>query len=228
MPKIVVSFSGGMDSLTLLGFAISEFGRENVIPVGFSYGSKHNQWEHRAAQMAVGFYDVSYSIIPLDFVKDMFKSDLLQSGGEIPEGHYEAESMKRTVVPCRNLIFASILAGFAESEGAERVYLGVHAGDHAIYPDCRAKFIYQLCDTVLTATEGKVKVAAPFLHVDKAEILRIGLKTGVPYNFSRTCYKDQPVACGKCGSCQERLAAFEEVGMTDPLEYESREILPKS
>lgn len=227
MTKVIVSFSGGMDSLTVLAQAIHIHGKENVTPVGFSYGSKHNKWEHAAAQTAAEYYGVRYSVIQLQFIADMFQSNLLLSGGDIPEGHYEAETMKQTVVPCRNLIFASILAGLAESEEARALYFGVHAGDHAIYPDCREDFFKHLRQAVFLATNKKVELIAPFLFTDKVGILQAGMKLCVPYHLSRTCYKDQPIACGKCGSCQERLTAFHDMVVPDPLEYESREILPK-
>jgi 7-cyano-7-deazaguanine synthase len=127
------------------------------------------------------------------------------------------------VVPARNLIFASILAGYAESIDAGIISLGVHGGDHHVYPDCRPAFISSLNSTVMWATDCKVRVDAPFLYNSKAEILRIGLdlkKVTVPYHLTRTCYKDQVMSCGKCGSCVERLEAFAEVGMIDPIKYE--------
>jgi 7-cyano-7-deazaguanine synthase len=151
-----------------------------------------------------------------------FNSNLLKSGGDIPEGHYEEESMKLTVVPGRNLIFSAIMAGLAESIGAEDIALGVHSGDHAIYPDCRPDFIISLAETVKASSDGKVKVRTPLLFEDKTSILRIGhsLNPPVPYKLTRTCYKDQELSCGKCGSCQERLEAFGKLGIKDPIDYE--------
>ena len=151
-----------------------------------------------------------------------FKSNLLQSGREIPEGNYEHESMSKTVVPGRNLILASIMAGLAESIEADFVALGVHSGDHHIYPDCRPEFIRYLADTVNSSSDNQVQVIAPFLDLDKTKILKLGYSfdTQVPYHLTRTCYKDQPHSCGKCGSCTERLEAFATLGRPDPVKYE--------
>lgn len=227
--KAIVSFSGGMDSATLLAHVVNAHGKGVVLAVGFCYGSKHNRWENLSALQIAGHYGVPYRQIDLAGVMSNFKSDLLLTGGEVPEGHYEADSMRRTVVPGRNIIFASVLAGLAMSEGADSVYLGIHAGDHHIYPDCRPVFFHHMKHAILTGTEGQVNLHAPFLHLTKAGILKEGfaLIDPVPYHLTRTCYKDQPVACGKCGSCQERLEAFRLIGQEDPIPYESREVLAK-
>ena len=135
--------------------------------------------------------------------------------------------MSQTVVPGRNLIMSSILASIAETVGAQQIYLGVHSGDHAIYPDCRPEFVEALDKTVKTSTDGKCVVVAPYLRGDKTSIIKDGLTMGVPYKDTRTCYKDQGIACGKCGSCQERLEAFKANGIEDPIEYETRTILAK-
>ena len=225
----VVSFSGGMDSATLLMYAARLFTPKGILAVGFTYGSKHNVHEARAASEFAERLGVSHRVIDLSAAFALTKSDLLKSGGVVPEGHYEEESMRATVVPGRNLIFASILAGIAESVGAGQVLLGVHAGDHHIYPDCRADFIAALRQSVHLSSGGKIRVEAPWQTKDKAGILVAGYRmdAAFPYRLTRTCYKDQEIACGKCGSCQERLEAFQIIGKEDPLEYESREILPK-
>ncbi len=239
--KIVVSFSGGMDSTTLLKKALYEktlYGGKDleVIPVSFRYPSKHNEWEFNVGYdflCANGFHPAKDKDLPwrhtfnVSGIFDSFTSSLLHNDDAIPEGHYEAENMRQTVVPGRNLIFTSILAGYAESIGAGEVWLGIHAGDHFIYPDCRPEFFEHAKQTVERSSDGKVTLKAPFLYITKVEILQLGIKLGVDYSKTRTCYKDQPVACGKCGSCQERLTAFKTVGVEDPLEYESRELLPK-
>lgn len=225
---VVVAISGGMDSTTLLGTLLSQ--DLLVHPIHFLYPSKHNRWEFEALNKVLTYFRKAHphllgKLIRIDLHQVMkhFKSDLLLSGGAIPLGHYNDESMSRTVVPSRNFIFASILVGLAESVGAERVALGVHSGDHHIYPDCRPEFIKALDTTAFLASNGKVEVLAPFLHEDKKSILEIGyaLTPPVPYELTRTCYKDQPLACGKCGSCRERLEAFSLLGKEDPVEYES-------
>ena len=226
MDKAIVSLSGGMDSVSLLGKVLHENDYE-IECVGFTYGSKHNFYENKAAYEVSHHYGVRYDKIDLSLVMAHLKSDLLKSGGEIPEGHYEAESMAATVVPGRNMIFASVLAAIASSRGARAIYLGVHSGDHAIYPDCRPEFIMNMKMTILCATSGRVSLKAPFIDQTKGSIIKYGSAIKVPYYLTRTCYKDQPIACGKCGSCQERLEGFAENGIVDPIEYESRVILPK-
>lgn len=233
--KVVLGVSGGMDSTTLLAHYLNE-GYE-VHACIFTYGSKHNPYENAAARKIIIGYNhffeshgEDFRIFPYEFdltrVFSPFSSNLLRSGGDIPEGHYNDENMRKTVVPGRNLIMASIMAGLAESIGAETVSLGVHSGDHHIYPDCRPEFISYLSTTVELSTDGKVAVDAPFSGIDKAGILKIGYSLGAltpPYELTRTCYKDQPMACGKCGSCRERLEAFEIIGKKDPVQYQRDE-----
>lgn len=223
--KVVMGLSGGMDSSTLLGHLIAQ-GFE-VHACVFTYGSKHNKYEKVAALNVADFYQSKGFLVTLhefDFsnLTSQFKSDLLLSGGEIPEGHYNDETMRKTVVPGRNLIFISLMAGLAESIGATHVALGIHAGDHHIYPDCRIEFAKAVDTTVYLSTDRKVEVIAPFQRMDKKDILRLGYSYTpyVPYHWTRTCYKDQLVSCGKCGSCRERLEAFEALGSDDPIPYE--------
>jgi 7-cyano-7-deazaguanine synthase len=153
---------------------------------------------------------------------------LLVSGDAIPEGHYQEESMRQTVVPGRNLLFISVLAAIAQSKGMERVWLGIHAGDHFIYPDCRRVFFVGARSAVEESSAGAVSLYAPFLTGNKTNIIKYGTYVGVPYHLTRTCYSDQLIACGRCGSCQERLEAFSQCGIADPLKYQTRELLPKS
>lgn len=226
MRKIVLGLSGGMDSATLLGYFVDN--GYQVHGCQFYYGSKHGEFERKAAQALVAHYN---TILPDSVVMHEFDltgafagftSNLLKTGGEIPEGHYESENMKLTVVPGRNLIFASIMAGLAESIGAEAIALGVHSGDHAIYPDCRPEFILALERTVGVSSAGEVTVFAPFLRDNKTSILEKGYQYDipVPYELTRTCYKEQEHSCGKCGSCQERLEAFSNINKVDPIRYE--------
>lgn len=220
--KVLISLSGGMDSVTLLGFLLAS--DYEVEAVGFTYGSKHNHYENEAALKAAEFYGVPFELLDLSEAFAGISSALMKTGGDIPEGHYEAESMKQTVVPGRNMIFISILAGIAESRGCGKVAVGVHSGDHAIYPDCRPGFIHAMSTAVSRATDGKVDLIAPFLGDDKGSIIKkgLGFLPPVPYDLTRTCYKDQEKACGVCGSCTERLEAFEANGIPDPIEYEER------
>lgn len=225
MKKVVIGLSGGLDSTTLLTHLIAS--HYEVHCCIFTYGSKHNKYENKAAANIVDFYQKRrQSIIShffnLEEVFKPFQSDLLLSGGEIPEGHYEADSMKKTVVPGRNMIFAAIMAGLAETIGAEAIALGVHAGDHAIYPDCRPEFIKALDMALYLSTDKKMEVMTPFIKMTKTQIVikAIRLQYNFPFELTRTCYKDQPIACGKCGSCQERIEAFKIANVVDPIEYE--------
>lgn len=218
--KAVVALSGGMDSATVLAKAL-DAGRQ-VEAVSFRYGSKHNDYENRAAEAIAHYYKVPFDLVSFISLGRRLTSDLLKSGGDIPEGHYEDQTMKRTVVPCRNLVFISALSGIAWSRGAGEVWLGIHAGDHAIYPDCRPDFFKAMRQAVELGTANRVELVAPFLHVDKGGILKVGLPLGVPYHLTRTCYKDQQLACGKCGACQERIEAFGVNAAIDPIAYEER------
>lgn len=215
--KVIVSLSGGMDSATVLGLAVAK--EHEVLTVGFCYGSKHNPWENLAAENLARHYHVPFKLIDLSVVFAGFPSHLMQEGGPIPEGHYEDESMSLTVVPARNIIFTSILTGYAWAHNAEQVHLGIHAGDHAIYPDCRPEFYNAMKEAVERGTDQRVSLCAPFLHDNKVGIITTGMKLGVPYELTRTCYTSDETACGKCGSCQERLEAFAANGITDPIRY---------
>jgi 7-cyano-7-deazaguanine synthase len=123
-------------------------------------------------------------------------------------------------VPGRNIIFLSILAGIAWSREATEIGIGIHQGDHAIYPDCRQSFFKVMGQAIREGTDNRVSIVAPFLDTDKAGIVKWGFKHGVPFHLTRTCYKDQPVACGKCGSCCERREAFKLYNQEDPIQYE--------
>lgn len=222
---VVMGLSGGMDSATLLGLLLEQ--GDAIHCCVFYYGSKHNKWENRAAENIIDFYqgkNLPVFEYPMDISKVMedFQSNLLLSGDEIPEGHYAGENMRQTVVPGRNLIFAAIMAGLAESIGAAKVALGVHSGDHFIYPDCRTEFVKSLDTTVFLSSDRKVEIIAPLANDDKYSILEKGysLEIPVPYHLTRTCYKDQPLSCGRCGSCNERLEAFQKLGVEDPIVYE--------
>ena len=217
--KAVVSLSGGMDSTAVLARLLDE--GKKVECFGFEYGSKHNPYEQAAARAVADFYKVSYTLIDLSAVASHLQSNLLKTGGAIPEGHYNDQSMSLTVVPGRNIIFLSILAGIAWSREDSEIGIGIHQGDHAIYPDCRQSFFRAMGQAIREGTDNRVSIVAPFLDTDKAGIVKWGLKHGVPFYLTRTCYKDQPVACGKCGSCRERLEAFEQNNQEDPIRYEN-------
>lgn len=225
--KRIVCLSGGVDSGVALAIALADAKPEEVTTCSFNYGSKHNLLETRAAWKIAGYYGVSHRTMNLQPIFNNFKSALMSPDEAVPEGHYEAESMRQTVVPGRNTIFAAVLLGLAQSEGYGEVWMGIHQGDHFIYPDCRPGWLYAMEDVFLKASEEKVVIRAPLLHWTKATIVRRGIDAKFPFQFARTCYTDEEVACGKCGSCQERLAAFATCKFDDPIEYRSRVLLPK-
>lgn len=216
--KAVVSLSGGMDSATVLAWLKAE-GYE-VAAYFFCYGSKHNPYEKSCAKNLAGYYGCEFTEVDLGSIMQGIKSNLLIGQGEIPEGHYTDASMSQTVVPGRNIIFLSILAGYAWSRGANAIGIGIHQGDHAIYADCREDFFSAMSQAIELGTDGNVEIVAPFIGTDKTGILEWGFKHNVPYEFTRTCYKDQILSCGRCGSCVERLEAFRNQGKEDPVQYE--------
>src|SRR3954469_13278420 len=222
--KVVVLCSGGMDSVTAL--YAGRRGHEVVAAVSFDYGAKHNAREIPFAAEHARRFGVRHEVIALDFVNRLFASDLLQSGGDIPEGHYEAANMKQTVVPFRNAIMLSIACGFAESVGAEGLVIAAHGGDHAIYPDCREDFMHAMSEAMRLGTYAAVKLLRPFIAMSKGQIAAEGAKLGV--NFSRTwsCYKGGSVHCGVCGTCVERREAFAQAGLKDPTTYATTPPLP--
>lgn len=222
--KVVLGLSGGMDSAALCAYYLDN--GYQVIPVNFHYGSKHNHYEAEAARKLEKHFRLPKSIkIDLPFIPEHFKSSLLLGGGPIPEGHYKDTSMAQTVVPGRNIIFISVMAGIAWSKGAQVVAYGAHSGDHTIYEDCRPEFFHSMSMAISTGTGKRVLLEAPFLNFTKADIINSGrlCTPSVPWEITRTCYKDQPLSCGKCGSCVERLEAFKLVGLQDPLPYQQEQ-----
>ncbi|MEM9018642.1 MAG: 7-cyano-7-deazaguanine synthase QueC [Verrucomicrobiota bacterium] len=217
--KVVVLVSGGMDSVTALHLANRD--HEVIAGVSFDYGSKHNHKEIPFAKEHCEALGVEHVVIPLGFMNDLFESDLLKSGGEIPEGHYEAENMKQTVVPFRNGIMLSIAAGYAESVGAEGLVIAAHSGDHAVYPDCREEFMQPMADAISAGTYVDLEVVRPFIDVRKEDIASVGAELGVDFAKTWSCYKGGEIHCGKCGTCVERKEAFALAGLEDPTVYES-------
>ena len=216
--KVLVVLSGGMDSSVALAWAKKY--HDVVGALSFWYGSKHNDKEYEGAQKIARHFCTPLNRARLDFVAQQFKSDLLQTGGDIPEGHYADPSMQRTVVPVRNGIMLSIAAGFAESLGAEAIVLGNHFGDHAVYPDCRHDFVVPMAMAIKAGTYAGIELLAPFTHNTKADIATLGDALGVPFADTWSCYKGGEKHCGKCGTCVERIEAFALAGLTDPTEYE--------
>lgn len=224
--KVVVLCSGGMDSVSALYWANAE--HEVVAALSYNYGSKHNPREIPFAKLHADKLGIRHQIINLDFIDKLFNSALLSSGGEIPEGHYQAENMKQTVVPFRNAIMLSIAAGWAESLEAEGLVIAAHSGDHAIYPDCREAFMKAMADTIREGTYAGIKLLRPFINLNKGAIVTVGVKHGVDFSKTYSCYKGGTIHCGKCGTCVERREAFIDAHIPDPTEYLTHEALPKA
>lgn len=222
--NVVVLCSGGMDSVAALYWARRE--HRVAAAVSFDYGAKHNHRELPFAAEHARRLGVRHEIIALDFVDRLFASDLLKSGGAIPEGHYAAENMKQTVVPFRNAILLSIACGFAESIGAEGLVIAAHGGDHAIYPDCREDFMRAMGEAMRLGTYAGVQLLRPFIAYDKGRIAAEGAQLGVDFARTWSCYKGGAVHCGRCGTCVERREAFAQAGIVDPTVYASTEPLP--
>ena len=222
--KAVVLLSGGMDSVAVLYDTLQ--GSEVIATLSFHYGSKHNDREIAFAAWQSKKLGVPHLTIPLDFIGKHFASDLLASGGDIPKGHYEEESMKKTVVPFRNGIMLAIAAGFAESKEAQSLVIAAHAGDHAIYPDCREEFMVSMGDAIRLGTYATIELTRPFIHMTKAQIAKRGAELGVDFAQTWSCYVGGEVHCGECGTCVERREAFLLAGLDDPTVYASTGPLP--
>lgn len=225
MKKVVVILSGGMDSSTLL-YDLKQNSEYEVVGVlSFNYHQKHKK-ELDYAKSTAEKLGLEHKVIELNFMGE-FNSALTSQDQSIPEGHYEEENMKATVVPNRNMIMLSIAVGYAVSKEAGLVAYGAHAGDHLIYPDCRPEFIEKMNEVTKIANFQPVELLVPYMNYTKKDILERGFALGVPYKETWTCYVGGEKACGSCGSCQERLEAFKYWDKEDPLDYTSRELIEK-
>ncbi len=224
MAKVIVLLSGGMDSVTALYAAARE--HRIVGAVSFDYGAKHNHRELPLAAWHCLTLGLPHDVVELPFVNQLFTSDLLQSGGAVPDGHYAEDNMKKTVVPFRNGIMLAIACGIAESKGAEGLVIAAHAGDHAIYPDCREPFMHAMATAMHQGTYAEIQLLRPFIATDKAGIVRLGYELGVDYGKTWSCYKGGDLHCGTCGTCVERREAFLLAGVPDPTAYEAEPPLP--
>jgi len=217
MKRAVVVISGGMDSTTLLYDARRDGYTINAI--SFNYDQKHKK-ELKCAQQTCHKLGIKHTIISLDVLNTLAPSALTRKEWDVPEGHYADDNMKQTVVPNRNMVMLALATSYAISKKAKYLFYGVHSGDHAIYPDCRPDFYKYMQDAIMRADWHKVLLRAPYIMKDKGDIVIRGKDLGVDYSLTWTCYQGRDKACGKCGSCVERLEAFEKAGIDDTLEYE--------
>lgn len=216
MKDSIIIVSGGMDSVTLL----YDYKDRIALGISFDYGSNHNVKEIPFAKLHCERLGIKHITIPLDFMHQYFKSSLLEGADAIPEGHYQDENMKSTVVPFRNGIMLAIAAGMAESYGLSHVMIANHGGDHAIYPDCRPEFISAMSNATEAGSYNGVTVLAPYTNITKGDIARRGKELGIDYNETWSCYKGGEKHCGKCGTCVERKEALHYAGIEDTTEYE--------
>lgn len=205
-----------MDSITLL------YDKKDEIALGisFNYGSNHNEREIPFAKMHCERLGIKHITVDLGFMHQYFKSSLLEGADAIPEGHYADDNMKSTVVPFRNGIMLAVACGLAESRGLAHVMIANHAGDHAIYPDCRPAFVRAMSSAMSAGTYDNITVMAPYTDISKTEIARHGGRLGLNYADTYSCYKGGAKHCGKCGTCRERIEALRDAGLDDPTEYE--------
>jgi len=216
MARTALIYSGGVDSTVLLAHLLAE-GRE-VHCLSVDYGQRHRR-ELEAARAICAHYGVDHRLADLRALAPLFGSNALTGGVKVPEGHYEEESMKATVVPNRNMLLISVATAWAVSLRAESVAYGAHGGDHAIYPDCRPEFAEALDRAVRLADWHEVRLERPFVKMDKAAIVRRGAELDVPFGLTWSCYVGGERHCGKCGTCVERKEAFRLAGVTDPTDY---------
>lgn len=222
MRSAVAIVSGGMDSVTL-AYKLHEEGWDLTL-LSVDYGQRHVR-EIDCAHLAARSLGAQHHVADLRSVTKLLSgSALTDPSVAVPDGHYEDETMRATVVPNRNAMLLDLATAVAVAQGAEAVATGVHAGDHAVYPDCRPEFIAAYETMARIANEGfAVKgfaVLAPFVYRTKADIAAEGEKLGVPWADTWSCYKGGAVHCGTCGTCVERIEAFQLAGVSDPTVYQ--------
>ena len=197
-----------------------EYKERIALGISFDYGSNHNAREIPFATMHCERLGIKHIVINLGFMHQYFKSSLLEGAEAIPEGNYDDENMKSTVVPFRNGIMLSIAAGVAESNGLKYVMMANHGGDHTIYPDCRPEFVSAMSEATRLGTYPGIEVLAPYTGITKSDIARHGKALGIDYAETWSCYKGGEHHCGKCGTCRERIEALADAGIEDHTVYD--------
>lgn len=220
--KTIVLFSGGLDSTVLLYQLMREGGV--VIPLSVDYSQRHGAELDRAVAIAK-LNGLSHTIAYLgEALEPVFrgsKSSQVGSSTPVPHGHYADDNMRVTIVPNRNMLLISVAGALADSIGAEGIAYAAHAGDHAIYPDCRPEFVSAMTHALAVGTTQRVVLDAPFQNMSKADIVRRGHRLGVPFGMTYSCYEGEEDHCGKCGTCVERKEAFQVAGVEDPTVYKA-------
>lgn len=217
--KAVLILSGGVDSSTLLYYLLSK-GYE-VSAITFIYGQRHSkevEFAKKLVEKAKKFGKLEHRIVDISSIHDLISKGAITGEDGIPEGFYTEERQKATIVPNRNMILLSIAVGYAVKIGANEVHYAAHKSDYSVYPDCRKEFIKAL-DTAIYLGNlwSPVELKAPFVEMKKSEIVSLGLKLGVPYELTWSCYRGEERPCLTCGTCVERTEAFLSNGIRDPL-----------
>lgn len=222
--KALVLFSGGIDSTTCLGLAVSKYGKENVIALSITYGQKHTK-EIEAAKAIVQYYGIEKIDLDLSLIFQFSNCSLLKGSNEdIPHESY-AEQLEKTngspvstYVPFRNGLFISSAAAIALSRKCSVIYYGAHADDAAgnAYPDCSSAFNNAMNTAVYEGSGKQLNIKAPFVNMTKADVVKIGFELNVPYELTWSCYEGGDKPCGKCGTCIDRANAFKLNGIEDP------------
>lgn len=215
MPKTVILLSGGIDSSTLLYYLYSQ--EHQLYPLFMFYGQRHHR-EIESAKAIARTLELELTSLDISGIGPALVGSSLTSDIEVPEGHYTDPTMAVTTVNNRNMILMSIAAAYALTRKCDYVAYAAHSGDHFIYADCRPEFVKSLRKTIKLATG--VGVITPFVNISKVAIVRTGLELQVPYELTSSCYNGREKACGRCGTCIERLESFEMAGAVDPILYE--------
>ncbi len=212
-----IIYSGGLDSTTLL----YEMQHRIALAITFDYGSNHAGREMACAKENCRRLGIEHIVVELDFFRRYIRSSLTSGSDAIPEGTYDDDNMRSTVVPFRNGIMLSIACGIAEDRGLESVFIANHGGDHAIYPDCRSEFVKAMDAAMRAGTYMGVRLEAPYTDISKADIVKRGAAIGVDFAHTYSCYKGGGHHCGRCGTCRERKEAFAMAGVPDPTVYDN-------
>lgn len=231
--KALVLASGGVDSTTCLALAVKEWGAENVIALSLFYGQKHAK-ELQSARQVAEYYHTEHLQLDLSEIFRFGDNALLaESSQEIPRQSYAEQLSQKTgpvatYVPFRNGLFIAAAASIAQARECGLLYYGAHQDDAAgsAYPDCSEAFQQAMAEAIWQGSGQALKLTAPFIHNNKAEVVARGLELGVPYQLTWSCYEGNDLPCGQCGTCRDRLAAFRQNGAVDPLVYPAN-IQPK-
>lgn len=217
----IVLASGGMDSCVLAALAAQE---HELAMLHASYGQRTAGRERKAFEAIADFYGVPPGrrlAVSLAHLAAIGGSALTDASIPVPEGRLGREGIPASYVPFRNANLLAVAAAWGEVLGARRIFFGAMEEDSSGYPDCRGAFVEAFNRLIAAGTrpETRLEVAAPLLHVTKAEVVRLGTRLGAPFQLTWSCYQSEDVACGRCDSCVLRLRGFREAGVPDPIPY---------